>query len=63
MRALRDRIGSTVDAQKNPEQAERAKQLKDKFNLVTMKDVMQTIEYKKMDEAHPDYLEKHGLKN
>lgn len=61
MSALRERIGSTVDAKKNPEKAKRVEQLKDKFNLVTMKDVMRTIEYKKMDAAHPDYLEKHGL--
>lgn len=63
MSALRERIGSTVDANKNPKKAKRAEQLKAKFNLVTMKDVMQTIEYKKMDKAHPDYLEKHGLNN
>ena len=63
MKALRDRIGGTVDAKNNPEKAARAKELQKKFNLVTMKDVMQTIEYKKMDAAHPDYLKAHGLNN
>lgn len=61
MDALRERIGDTVDTENNPEAADRIAELKKRFKSVSMADVMKVIEYKKMDEAHPDYLAEHGL--
>ena len=63
LNALRERIGSAWDTANDPEKAKRAKELKEKFNSTSMRDVMETINYKEMDKAHPEYLEKHGFNN
>ena len=63
LNALRERIGKTWDTKNDPEKAERVKELKEKFKSTSMRDVMETINYKEMDKAHPEYLEKHGFNN
>ena len=60
MNALRERIGKSVDP-KDTARVARAKELKAKFKNVTMKDVLETISNKEMDQKHPDYLKQHGI--
>lgn len=60
MNVLRERIGKSVDP-KDTARVARAKELKAKFKNVTMKDVLETISNKEMDQKHPDYLKQHGI--